>query len=49
MAEEKDKEKDKIKELKIEYLKQPMKRTTIKRKIAKIITLQNKLGEENKQ
>ena len=40
---------DKLRELKIEYLKQPMKRAVIKRKIAKIITLQNKVGETNKQ
>ncbi len=50
----------KIKELKIEMLKNVMKRKQIKRKIAKILTLQNKSsksdmrsdnlgGEKNKQ
>jgi len=42
MVQNKNQDEEKIKELKIEYLKQPTKRQKIKRKIAKILTLQNK-------
>jgi len=49
MAHDKEKKQDeeKIKELKIEYLKQPTKRQMIKRKIAKILTLQNKKSSKS--
>ncbi len=39
-------EADKIRELKIEMLKNVMKRKQIKREIARLLTLQNKVGEK---
>ena len=47
MVQNKNQDEEKIKELKIEYLKQPTKRQKIKRKIAKILTLQNKKSSKS--
>ena len=44
-----NKNEEKINELKIEFLKQTAKRKDIKRQIAKIMTIENKLKEEKKK
>ena len=45
----KSKDNEKMNELKIELLKQPIKRKQIKREIARLLTLRNKPTEDKKQ